>query len=85
MILQRLVIAGAKLTAANSQNVPQLWPLGLFDAVGTGLNISDVRLVVDAADLQGYLALMQTLPRAVAQYYTVSTWTVPGWQCSSVH
>lgn len=72
LTLQRLVIAGSKLTAANGQNGPPFWPLGLYDTVGTGLNISDVRLVVDAAVLQDYLALMQTLPRAVAQYYTVS-------------
>jgi hypothetical protein len=57
---------------ANSRSAPALWPLGLFDAVGIQLNISDVRMVVDPADFQGYLALMQTLPRAAAQYYTVS-------------
>lgn len=51
--------------------MPQLWPLGLYSAVGNGLNISDVRLMVDAADLQQYLELMQSLPRAVAQYHTV--------------
>jgi hypothetical protein len=71
LTLERLLLAGVKVTAAADDNVPQLWPLGLFDTVGTGLNISDVRLIVDAVDLQQYLALMQTLPRAVAQYHTV--------------
>lgn len=71
MTLQRLLLAGVKLTAPADNNVPQLWPLGLFDKVGTGLNISDVRLIVDLADFQQYLTLMQTLPRAVAQYHTV--------------
>jgi hypothetical protein len=66
-----LLLAGVKLTAPADDTVPQLWPLGLFDKVGTGLNISDVRLVVDGVDFQQYLALMQTLPRAVAQYHTV--------------
>lgn len=51
--------------------MPQLWPLGMYTAVGNGLNISDVRLMVDAADLQQYMELMQRLPRAVAQYHTV--------------
>ena len=40
--------------------------------MGIQLNISDVRLVVDEADFKGYLALMQSLPRAAAEYYAVS-------------
>lgn len=68
--LQRLLLVGVKLTdPAGSE--PPLWPLGLFDRAGTGLNISDVRLMVDAVGFQKYLSLFQTLPRAVAQYYTV--------------
>lgn len=69
--LERLVLAGVKLTGPADAEQPQLWPLGMFSAVGTGLNISDVRLLVDAADLKDYLAHLQTLPRSVVQYYTV--------------
>jgi hypothetical protein len=72
LTLQRLVLAGVKLAPADSGAAPALWPSGLFDSVGTGLNISDVRLVVDAADFSQYLAHMQSLPRSVAQYYTDS-------------
>lgn len=70
LTLQRLVLAGVKLAPADGGAAPALWPSGLFDSVGTGLNMSDVRLVVDAADFSQYLALMQSLPRSVAQYYT---------------
>jgi hypothetical protein len=70
--LERLVLAGVKLTSPADASSPQLWPQGLFDTVGTGLNITDVRLMVDAADMKEYVAYLQTLPRSVAQYYTVS-------------
>lgn len=66
------MLAGVKLTSPADASAPQLWPQGLFDTVGSGLNITDVRLMVDAADLKEYVAHMQTLPRSIAQYYTVS-------------
>lgn len=64
------MLAGAKLTPP-AGDAPPLWPLGVTDTVGSRLNISDVRLIVDAADLQSYVTHLQSLPRAVAQYHTV--------------
>ncbi|KAF8060546.1 RPL6 [Scenedesmus sp. PABB004] len=47
--LRRLVLEGAALAPP-----PAPWPLGMFDALGGNLSMSDVRLVVGAADLATY-------------------------------
>lgn len=55
LTLQRLVLVNVSLSDPDTPGVLKLWPLGLYNATGSGLALWDVRLVIGEVEFQQYL------------------------------
>lgn len=70
--LERLIIVGSDLDAVTPGELP-LWPLGMFEAMGSSIKLADVRLAVTADSLAKLVSQVKQLPPADIEYHTVRT------------
>lgn len=69
--LHRLVLQDAALAPPGAFDAPLFWPLNMFTAIGTKLELVDVRLVLGEQDFQAYLSYFQGLPQPPTIFFTV--------------